>query len=180
MFGSVRSVRSFVKQANLNDWCSAKIACPSSSSSSSSSSAQTQLSSTQSFIDIPKNERPHAPLFPHIIHRTPPAPQHDHPAGQHDALVRPATRIELRVVVDFVRLIARGGRRRRRRRAVWGQGIEILHHGDALPARDLFLRRERVQDAAALKRFGVVARAAEGAEVEAALGRFGTRVGCRV
>lgn len=37
-----------------------------------------------------------------------------------------------------------------------------------------------MQDAAALKRFGVVARAAEGAVVEAALGRFGTRVGCRV
>ena len=124
-------------------------------------------------IDVPEDERPHAPLFP--IQRTPPPPQHNHPTRQDDAFVRPTSRIELRVVVDvMIRVVGSAFKRRRDAAVRSDEGVEILHHRNAMPARYLLLGWQRVQDAAAVEGLGVVARAAELAVVDTALGGSGT------
>lgn len=136
-------------------------------------------------LDIPEDERPSTRLLPPFIHRTPPPPQHDHPAGQHHTLVRPAPAPDIDAVVLVLLAVIRDPglvvdgavdiRGRGLGRAGGGGlrgavvGVEVFHHGDALPAWDVLLRGEGVQDAGAVEGFGVVAGAGEGEVITAFL-----------
>ena len=119
-------------------------------------------------IDVPEDERPHASLLPRIIHRAPPSPQHDHATRQDHTFICPAPNIDFGIVIHLVRVtkvvVAESS-----------QGVEVFHHGNTLPAGDLLLRRQCVQDAVAMERFGVGSRAAELLVVDSALrgGGFG-------
>lgn len=79
-----------------------------------------------------------------------------------------------RLVVDVAVDIWGRGLSRTGRRGLRGVvvGVEVFHHGDALPAWDVLLRGEGVQDAGAMEGFGVVAGTGEG-EVVAAFLRVG-------